>query len=313
MPPEEKDEVEVKYFKAFKASADWDKHQETNYYKDSMAKLYFASNTELHEGHALVEDGVPGGVCWVICHGILAYALLFCGVGYKLLFYAMPYTAANYYRGILCFSMALAICSIIMIRTAHDKFIYHHVMLLRILPIAMIISGTFMTDALEESWLLVFWNMCWVIVLYVIDELCLEKYEVARKYTTTLEGWRDIEVVDWLTNMRFRPDVVNAFKGMDGPQLNALTDQQIKDTLPPEKVSEAADLCLKLANLRKYNPHHGHGHGHGHGGDHGDHGGGHGHGHGGGHGGTHDDAGRHETGGHGADVEMQGQPHAAAE
>jgi len=29
-----------------------------------MAKLYFASNTELHEGHALVEDGVPGGVTW---------------------------------------------------------------------------------------------------------------------------------------------------------------------------------------------------------------------------------------------------------
>eukprot|EP00931_Biecheleriopsis_adriatica_P118050 TRINITY_DN9351_c0_g1_i3.p1 TRINITY_DN9351_c0_g1~~TRINITY_DN9351_c0_g1_i3.p1 ORF type:complete len:284 (+),score=76.46 TRINITY_DN9351_c0_g1_i3:64-915(+) len=37
--PETKDDVEIRYFKIFKTSADWDKHQETDYYKDCMTKM----------------------------------------------------------------------------------------------------------------------------------------------------------------------------------------------------------------------------------------------------------------------------------
>merc|ERR1719343_761608 len=160
-----------------------------------------------------------------------------------------------------------------------------------------------MNDALTDSWLLVFWCMCWIIVLYVIDELCLERFEVARKYTETLEGWRDIEVVDWLTTMRFEPDVISAFKGMDGKQMHDLTKDEVDKKLSNDKKREAADLWKKLQKLKHYNPHHGHGHGHGgHGGHGDDHGDAHGHG---GHDGGHD----HETHsgghGHGADVEMQ--------
>lgn len=278
-----------------------------------MAKLYFASNTELHEGHALVEDGVPGGVTWVICHGVLAYALLFCGVGFKLLFASMPDydVAPKYYRGILCFSLAIAICCIIMIRVAHDKFIYHHVMLLRLPSIALIIAGAFMTDALKASWELVLWCMCWVIVLYVVDELCLEQYEVARKYTETLKGWRAREVVDWLCTMRFDPDVVRAFSDKDGPAMDAMTESDVQSALPKDKKTEAKDLWRKLQRLKKYNPHHGHGHG-----GHDDHGHGHGHGGHGDHGDHGHDAGGHESAAHGheahghghGDVEMHAAP-----
>merc|ERR1719326_2648721 len=143
-----------------------------------MAKLYFASNTELHEGHALVEDGVPGGVCWVICHGILAFALLFCGVGFKLLFYSMPDQPDPYFKTILCLSLALATMCIIMIRTAHDKFIFTPVMWLRVIPIGAIILACVLTDFLVKAYVLVFWCMCWVIALYIVDVFFLEKYEV---------------------------------------------------------------------------------------------------------------------------------------
>jgi len=252
-----------------------------------MAKLYFASHTELHEGHALVEDGVPGGVCWVLCHGILAYALLFCGVGFKLLFYVMGKDYDDeYYRQILCYSLALAVVCIIMIRTAHDKFIYHHVMLLRLIPISLIIAGAYMTETLEQSYGLVFWCMLMIITLYVMDEIFLEKFEVARKYTQTLEGWRATEVNDWMGTMRFDADVIAAMSGKDGPAMMALTKGDVDNLLGKDNAAKAAQFFNKLERLKKYKPHHGHGHGHGGHGDehghggHGDAGGAHSHGHG---------------------------------
>jgi len=255
-----------------------------------MAKLYFASNTELHEGHALVEDGMPGGVCWVVCHGVLAYALLFCGVGFKLLFYGMPNPPHDYYRGILCLSLALASMCIIMIRTAHDKFIFTPVMWLRVIPITAIILGCVLTDFLEDAYVLVFWCMCWVICLYILDVLFLEKYEVARKYTHPLSGWRKFEVEDWFNTKRFPKSVVQAFRGMDGPALAAVDKAQIDEIVggltdieDSKKKAMGSKIFKALKDLKEWTPGHG-GHGHGHGG----HGHGHGdsetgHGHGGGH------------------------------
>merc|ERR1719461_224799 len=115
-----------------------------------LKNLYCDSTCEVHEGHAMVEEGVPGGVAWVICHGACAYCLLFCGVGFKLIFASMPGDPKSYYRGIFACSLAGAVVLLLIIRTSHDKFIFHPLSALRIFPVAAIVaSAWFLSDPNE--------------------------------------------------------------------------------------------------------------------------------------------------------------------
>jgi len=150
-----------------------------------MKNLYFASNCEMHEGHALVEHDIPGGCVWVVCHGVLAYFLLSCGVGFKLIFASMPGVAYPWYRDILAISMAGAVIMLLLIRTAHDKYIFSIVSCLRIPPtVLMAISGRY----IEDSVALVVWCCVMVFCLYLIDELLLDKYEVKEVYKNQSHG-----------------------------------------------------------------------------------------------------------------------------
>jgi len=139
-----------------------------------IKEVYFASNCELENGHALEEEGTPGAVVWVLCHGILAYCLLGCGVGFKLFFAVMPDDPYPHFRYIMVVCVAGALSVMLLIRLAHDKFIFHPLGLSRLPVIAGIILGA---AFIEDPNSLSAWTAAGVVLIYMLDHFIMEKYE----------------------------------------------------------------------------------------------------------------------------------------
>lgn len=86
--------------------------------------IYFGSRSEEPEMHALSEGNMPGSVFWAFLHGPLAFFLLTCGLGFKMLLdYADQSVVDEIGLYTLGFSMTGTVCCIFFIRTAHNKFV----------------------------------------------------------------------------------------------------------------------------------------------------------------------------------------------
>jgi len=143
-----------------------------------IKEVYFASNCELENGHALEEEGTPGAVVWVACHGILAYCLLGCGVGFKLFFATMPGDPYEHFRYLLATCVAGSLACMLMIRLAHDKFVFHPYGLIRIPVIGGVVYGA---AFLEDANALSAWNAVGIFLIYAIDHFVLDRYETKKE------------------------------------------------------------------------------------------------------------------------------------
>jgi len=144
-----------------------------------MKNIYFESEAE-YEEHALLEEGHPGSVIWVGTHFPLTFSLLGCGIGYRLLFNSIHDDESKLgYRLILGFCAFLAICSMLMIRSAHDKFIFPIQSLMIRLPTALMIPiGSFF---IKPTVGYVLWVFGFVAISWVYDLTIMESLEIKKR------------------------------------------------------------------------------------------------------------------------------------
>merc|ERR1711884_104224 len=88
-----------------------------------LKSIYFESHSEAPECHALAEGQIPGSVMWVLMHGPLAFFLLGCGVGYKMILpHAQEEDVHEMAKYTLGFSVCFVLWSMYTIRASHNKF-----------------------------------------------------------------------------------------------------------------------------------------------------------------------------------------------
>jgi len=101
---------------------------------------YFLHNVNLEEGHALLNNKFPGSVAFCTIHVFISLAMLWVGVGWKLLFY--NYNGKYVKRRVKLFmsvatvgaSLFLNIC-----RFTHEKYVLRSLSVFRIFPILIFI------------------------------------------------------------------------------------------------------------------------------------------------------------------------------
>ena len=160
-----------------------------------IKNLYFESLAEEHE-HALVEEGHPGysllppisnifpllsSVIWVLCHMPLAASLLGAGIGYKLVFTSIhDDTTPQAYTLFLGVSLCIAILMMLLIRAAHDKFIFPVQSMCIRIPTALLIPlGTLYVDnALNYM----YWCAGFVVLSWIFDLTIMEHLEVKKPH-----------------------------------------------------------------------------------------------------------------------------------
>jgi len=145
-----------------------------------IKNLYFESLAEEHE-HALVEEGHPGSVIWVLCHMPLAASLLGAGIGYKLVFTSLhDDTTPHAYTLFLGVSLCIAILMMLLIRASHDKFIFPVQSMCIRIPTALLIPlGTLYVDnALNYM----YWCAGFVVLSWIFDLTIMEHLEVKKPH-----------------------------------------------------------------------------------------------------------------------------------
>jgi len=145
-----------------------------------VKNIYFESVADEHE-HALLEEGHPGSVAWVLCHLPLAASLLGAGVGYKLLFTTIhDDTTPQAYSIFLGVSLCGAILCMLLIRAAHDKFIFPvQSMCIRIPTAILIPLGTLYID---NAMSYMYWCAGFVVLSWIYDLTIMEHIEIKKPH-----------------------------------------------------------------------------------------------------------------------------------
>jgi len=99
---------------------------------------YFLHNVNLEEGHALLNNKFPGSVAFCTIHVFISLAMLWVGVGWKLLFYNYN---GKYVREPVKVFMCVAtvgVCLFLIIcRFTHEKYVVHKLSVFRLIPMVI--------------------------------------------------------------------------------------------------------------------------------------------------------------------------------
>jgi len=96
---------------------------------------YFLHNVNLEEGHALLNNKFPGSVAFCAIHIFLALAMLWVGVGWKLLFYDYDGEYVSYPVKLFMCVATVAVCLFLIIcRFTHEKYVIRMLSVFRFIP-----------------------------------------------------------------------------------------------------------------------------------------------------------------------------------
>lgn len=99
---------------------------------------YFLHNVNLEEGHALLNNKFPGSVAFCTIHIFISLAMLWVGVGWKLLFYDYN---GKYVREPVKLFMCVAtvgVCLFLIIcRFTHEYYVIHKLSVFRLIPMVI--------------------------------------------------------------------------------------------------------------------------------------------------------------------------------
>jgi len=157
-----------------------------------MKNIYFWSNVDIDNGHALTEMNSPGACFWVVMHAILGYFLMIIGVSFKVFFDDLNSNGFHLkYAELMTWSFFCGLWSMTIIRSSHAAFTFScKSAMLRIPTTLAFPAGCFFID---KPLIILLWCELWMLVANCLDYI-LEPSElyINRKPTAESSGGSDL-------------------------------------------------------------------------------------------------------------------------
>jgi len=156
-----------------------------------VKNIYFDAHVE-GDNHALANKGSPGSVAWVFAHFPLAYFLLGCGCGFRLLFTTIrKEEAPETYRLILGISLCATMFCMFFMRACHKGFSTSWVGILFRIPVALLIpvGSEIFSNSLEfMGWCLGIVFINWMFDLTIMPMLEQDDDEYGHHHEQSVGG-----------------------------------------------------------------------------------------------------------------------------